>query len=114
MFERVLEVSDGLIVLVSTSAELIINDNDAQVMNVSERGVDVLINDALLSLTAHMLNHVEKAEGTHLYFYQADPLTISSVYVGSITLDRDNFLKAKGAWEYYSRGFQGPTKGLPE
>lgn len=101
MFERVLEVSDGLIVLIAESAELIIDGNEDLKLLVSEYGVDVSINNAPLPLTAGMLDHLEKAEGTIIYLYRAvDPLSISSVYVGSLILNRDDFLKAKGAWEY--------------
>lgn len=104
--EKILLVSDGIIVLVAQDPEV---EQESTSMNikVTEYGAEVWIQNTTICLPAAVLEHLEQAEGTTIFFYESDPYTPLATYRGSVTLDRDEVLKVKGAWEYQANGKPG-------
>ena len=94
-------VSDGVIALVAEGLEVPVGlDQDNTIFALKEYGAEISIGGFSLKLPIAVLNHLEKAEGTFIYFYSSDPFSLIADYKGSIILQRDDILKLKGAWEY--------------
>ena len=54
----------------------------------------------MINLPVAILEHLERADGTNVYFYQSSPYAIVAPFVGGVEISRDELLKIKGAWEY--------------
>lgn len=67
---------------------------------VTEFGAELRIAGMMLRLPVTVLEHLEQADGTNVYFYESDTYSLVAPYRGSIVLSRDEILKVKGAWEY--------------
>lgn len=70
--------------------------------DLAEYGVSLSISGVPMILPFEVLEHLEQAEGTNLYFYESDPYAVVAPYRGCIEIRRDELLKLKGAWEYFS------------
>ena len=102
--ERLIPVSDGVICLVQDDFTVpeSLNDNDVEV-SLKDFGAKLIIKGNEITLPGAILEHFENAEGTSIYFYAVYPYELIPEFRGSITLLRDEVLKAKGAWDYLSR-----------
>lgn len=100
MIEKILFVSDGIIAVMANSDELPEESRDDVALAVAEYGAELRIAGMTLYLPVTVLEHLEQAEGTRVYFYESDPYTLVAPYRGCIVLSRDEILKVKGAWEY--------------
>ena len=100
MLDKILLVSDGIIVLVADTFNLT-DDNEAAIsLQVQEHGADLRISNSVICLPVTVLEHLEQAEGTNVYFYQSSPYAVVTPFVGGVEIRRDELLKIKGAWEY--------------
>lgn len=99
MIEKILFVSDGIIAVMANGDELPDSRDDVALV-VTEFGAELRIADMMLRLPVTVLEHLEQAEGTIVYFYESDTYSLVAPYCGSIVLSRDEILKVKGAWEY--------------
>lgn len=102
--ERLIPVSDGIICLVHDDFTVpeTLNDNDVEV-GLKDFGAILIIKGNEFTLPGAILEHFENAEGTTIYFYVVYPYELIPEFRGSVTLHRDEVLKAKGAWDYLSR-----------
>ncbi|MDD2736720.1 MAG: hypothetical protein PHF56_22535 [Desulfuromonadaceae bacterium] len=100
MFDKILLVSDGIIVIAADTFTLSDNHDMAISLHVQEHGADLRISNSVIKLPVAVLEHLERAEGTNVYFYQSTPYAIIAPFVGGIEIRRDELLKIKGAWEY--------------
>jgi len=102
MVQNIVLTSDGLIVLVAngwTLPEGEILEKDIM-MSIKDFGIELEIAGLSLILLDLVLEHLENADATWLYFYGTQTNTQVAEYQGRISLNRDILLKAKGAWEY--------------
>jgi len=97
--EKILFVSDGIIAVMAGD-ELPEDSGDDVALVVTEFGAELRIAGMMLCLPVTVLQHLEQAEGTNVYFYESDTYSLVAPYCGSIVLSRDEILKVKGAWEY--------------
>lgn len=102
--ERLIPVSDGIICLLQDDFTVpeFLNDTDVEV-SLKDFGAILTVKGNEVALPGAILEHFENAEGTSIYFYAVSPYELIPEYRGSITLRRDEVLKAKGAWDYFSR-----------
>lgn len=100
MLDKILLVSDGIIVIAADTFTLPDNLDTAISLHVQEHGADLRIGNCVINLPVVVLEHLEQAEGTNVYFYQSSPYAIIAPFVGGIEISRDELLKIKGAWEY--------------
>lgn len=100
MLDKILLVSDGIIVLVADTFTLADDHESTISLQIQEHGADLKVASSVISLPVAVLEHLEQAEGTNVYFYQSSPYTIVAPFVGGIEIRRDELLKIKGAWEY--------------
>ncbi|WP_108103988.1 hypothetical protein [Geobacter sp. DSM 2909] len=100
MLDKILLVSDGIIVIAADTFTLPDNHDTAISLHVQEHGADLRIGNCVINLPVVVLEHLEQAEGTNVYFYQSSPYAIIAPFVGGIEISRDELLKIKGAWEY--------------
>jgi hypothetical protein len=100
VLNKILLVSDGIIVLVADAFTLTDDHESTFSLYVQEHGADLRISNSVISLPVTVLEHLEQAEGTNVYFYQSSPYAAVAAYVGSVDISRDELLKIKGAWEY--------------
>lgn len=100
MLDKILLVSDGIIVIAADTFTLPNSHDTAISLHVQEHGADLRIASSVINLPAAVLEHLEQAEGTNVYFYQSTPYAIIAPFVGGIEIRRDELLKIKGAWEY--------------
>ena len=100
MLDKILLVSDGIIVIAADTFTLPDNHYTAISLHVQEHGADLRIGNCVINLPVVVLEHLEQAEGTNVYFYQSSPYAIIAPFVGGIEISRDELLKIKGAWEY--------------
>lgn len=100
MLDKILLVSDGIIVIAADTFTLPDNHDTAISLHVQEHGADLRIGNCVINLPVVVLEHLEQAEGTNVYFYQSSPYAIIAPFVGGIEINRDELLKIKGAWEY--------------
>ena len=100
MLDKILLVSDGIIVIAADTFTLPDNHDTAISLHVQEHGADLRIGNCVINLPVVVLEHLEQAEGTNVYFYQSSPYAIIAPFVGGIEIRRDELLKIKGAWEY--------------
>lgn len=98
--DKILLVSDGIIVIAADTFTLPDNHDTAISLHVQEHGADLRIGNCVINLPVVVLEHLEQAEGTNVYFYQSSPYAIIAPFVGGIEISRDELLKIKGAWEY--------------
>jgi hypothetical protein len=102
VIEKILFVSDGIIVLVSSEFEISDFQPDNVVMDVADFGVNISIIGMQLSLPASALEHLVQADGTSVFFYKTEPYILIATYMTSFVLERDEVVKVKGAWDYVS------------
>ena len=102
MGEKILLANDGLIVLVSHNLNILDNISDIK-LDIAEYGAILTIEGHRVPFPSDILNHLEQSEGTNVYFYESSPYELIAEYRGFITLDRDDILKIKGAYEYHQR-----------
>ena len=100
MLDKILLVSDGIIVLVADTFALADDHESTILLHVQEHGGVLRIGNCVINLPVVVLEHLEQAEGTNVYFYQSSPYAIIAPFVGGIEIRRDELLKIKGAWEY--------------
>lgn len=100
MLDKILLVSDGIIVIAADTFTLLDNLDTAISLHVQEYGADLRISKFVINLPVTVLEHLEQADGTNVYFYQSTPYAIVAPFVGGIEIRRDELLKIKGAWEY--------------
>lgn len=100
MLDKILLVSDGIIVIAADTFTLPDNHDTAISLHVQEHGADLRIGNCVINLPVAVLEHLEQAEGTNVYFYQSSPYAIIAPFVGGVEIRRDELLKIKGAWEY--------------
>lgn len=100
MLDKILLVSDGIIVIAADMFTLPDNHDTAISLHVQEHGADLMIASSVINLPVAVLEHLEQAEGTNVYFYQSSPYAIIAPFIGGIEIRRDELLKIKGAWEY--------------
>lgn len=100
MLDKILLVSDGIIVLVADTFTLTDDHESTISLYVQEHGADLRISNSVISLPVTVLEHLEQAEGTNVYFYQSSPYAVVAPFVGGVEIRRDELLKIKGAWEY--------------
>jgi hypothetical protein len=97
---NILFVSDGIIVLVDAALEIPEAEvKDASIV-VTDYGAELMVRNIPICLPVSVLEHLEQAEGTNIYFYESDPYALVAPYRGNVVLNRDEILKVKGAWEY--------------
>ena len=102
--KKILLVSDGIIVInVVGQGNLELSEENVGIV-VTGYGVELMIRNTTVCLPASVLEHLERAEGINIYFYESDPYEIVAEYKGVVALDRDEVLKVKGAWEYQAPG----------
>lgn len=99
MIEKILFVSDGIIAVMANGDELP-GSRDDVALAVTEFGAELRIAGMVLCLPVTVIEHLEQADGTSVYFYESDTYSLVAPYRGSIVLNRDEILKVKGAWEY--------------
>ena len=99
---KILLLSDGLIVLVTQQFEIRENVSDIQ-LEIAEYGAIMTVEEHRVDLPGDILNHLEHSEGSNVYFYEASPYELIAEYRGYLTLARDEILKLKGAYEYRQR-----------
>lgn len=99
---KILLVSDGLIVLVTQHLEIRENVSDIE-LEIAEYGAILTVEGHRVDLPGDILNHLEKSEGSNVYIYEASPYELITEFRGCITLARDEILKLKGAFEYHQR-----------
>ena len=100
MLDKILLVSDGIIVLMADTLTLADDHESTISLLVREHGADLRIASIVIGLPVAVLEHLEQAKGTNVYFYQASPYAIIAPFVGGVEIRRDELLKIKGAWEY--------------
>lgn len=100
MIEKILFVSDGIIAVMANGDELPEDSRDDVALAVTEFGAELRIARMMLYLPVTVLEHLEQADGTNVYFYESDTYSLVAPYRGRIVLKRDEILKVKGAWEY--------------
>ncbi|HEY6874224.1 MAG TPA: hypothetical protein VI298_15980 [Geobacteraceae bacterium] len=105
---KILLVSDGIIVLTAVSIEVSGLKEENVGIAVTEYGAKLQIDGNAICLPVSVLDHLEQAEATNIHFYESDPYALVASYKGNVTLDRDEVLKVKGAWEY-----QAPHQKAP-
>lgn len=103
--EKILLVSDGIIVIVVAGHEEFDLPVENVDVSVAEYGAEIKISTKTICLPVSVLAHLEGSDGTNIYFYESDPYELVAEYKGSLELNRDEILKVKGAWEY-----QAPTQ----
>lgn len=102
MVEKIIQVANGIMVITGNGWNLPdeeISDNDVQ-LSLKDDGVKLEVTGLSLHFPDDILEHLENAEDTLLYFYGTHDNTIMTEYLGSVSLNRDIFLKTKGAWEF--------------
>ncbi len=106
MGEKILLVNDGLIVLVSQNLNILENISDIK-LEIADYGAILTIEGqghrVPVPFPCDILNHLEQSEGSNVYFYESSPYELIAEYRGCVTLDRDEILKIKGAYEYHQR-----------
>ena len=102
MGDKILLANDGLIVLMSQNLNILDNVSDIE-LEIAEYGAILTIEGHRFPLPSVILNHLEQSEGSNVYFYESAPYELIAEYRGCITLDRDEILKLKGAYEYRQR-----------
>lgn len=100
MLDKILLVSDGIIVIAADTFTLPDNHDTAISLHVQEHGADLRIGYCVINLPVAVLEHLEQAEGTSVYFYQSSPYAVVAPFIGGVEILRDELLKIKGAWEY--------------
>lgn len=100
MLDKILLVSDGIIVIAADTFTLPDNHDTAISLHVQEHGADLWIGNSVINLPVVALEHLEQADGTNVYFYQSSPYAVVAPFVGGVEILRDELLKIKGAWEY--------------
>jgi len=100
VFDKILLVSDGIIVITADTFTLTDNHGTTISLHVQEHGADLRMGNCVINLPVAVLEHLEQAEGTNVYFYQSSPYAIVAPFVGGVEIRRDELLKIKGAWEY--------------
>lgn len=100
MFDKILLVSDGIIVIAADTFTLPDSHDALMSLHVQEHGADLRIASCVINLPVAVLEHLEQADGTNVYFYQSTPYAIITPFVGGVEIQRDELLKIKGAWEY--------------
>lgn len=99
---KILLVSDGIIVVVTQQFDIQENLTDVE-LEIAEYGAILTVEDHHINLPGDVLNHLEQSEGSNVYFYEASPYELIAEFRGCITLERDEILKLKGAYEYRQR-----------
>lgn len=102
MGDKILLANDGLIVIMSQNLNILDNVSDIE-LEIAEYGAILTIEGHRVPLPSDILNHLEQSEGSNVYFYESTPYELIAEYRGCITLDRDEILKLKGAYEYRQR-----------
>lgn len=100
MLDKILLVSDGIIVIAADTFTLPDNHDTAISLHVQEHGGDLRIGNCVINLPVVVLEHLEQADGTNVYFYQSTPYAVVAPFIGGVEILRDELLKIKGAWEY--------------
>ena len=99
---KILLIGDGLIVLVTQQIEIQESVSDVE-LEIAEYGAILTVEGHRVDLPGDILNHLEQSEGSNVYFYEASPYELIAEFRGCITLERDEILKLKGAYEYRQR-----------
>lgn len=99
---KILLIGDGLIVLVTQPLEISGNASDIE-LEIAEYGAILTVAGHRVDLPGDILNHLEQSEGSNVYFYEDSPYELIAEFRGCITLERDEILKLKGAYEYRQR-----------
>lgn len=102
MIEKILFVSDGIIAVVGNGLEIPDEPPDNVALAVTKFGAVLSIYGLQVSLPVSVLEHLEQADGTNIYFYTSEPYTLVATYRGFVVLERDEVVKVKGAWDYVS------------
>jgi hypothetical protein len=102
VIEKILFVSDGIIVLVSSELEITDFQPDNVVLEVADFGANFSIFGMQLSLPASALEHLVQADRTAVFFYKTEPYTLIATFLTNVVLERDEVVKVKGAWDYVS------------
>jgi hypothetical protein len=101
--ERILMVADGIIVMVSNAGDgLKIKSSKDVSFSIEEFGV-VLKNSGEatdIPLPGVVLDHLVNADDTKIHFYTVDPFSLLGHYIGALSVDRDELVKAKGGCEH--------------
>ena len=100
MIEKILFVADGIIVITTESFEMRDIPKLSITLNVRDHGAELKISNAYFQLPVTVLDHLENAEGTNVYFYHSSPYALVAPFTGGIEISRDELLTVKGAWEY--------------
>lgn len=112
MIEKILFVSDGIIAITAEGFH-VPKDVGADIyIRVRDFGAEISISGVKLQFPVTVLEHLETAGGTNVYFYESTPYALVAVYLGNIVLDRDELLKVKGAWEYSHAPTMVSAQGL--
>ena len=69
-------------------------------LNVQKHGAELQISKMTFKLPITVLEHLERADSTNVYFYHSSPYALVAPFRGGIEISRDELLKVKGAWEY--------------
>lgn len=97
---KILLVSDGIIVIMVAGQDVLELQEENVSIAIADYGAELQVRNTTIRLPASVLEHLEQAEGTNIYFYESDPYELVAEYKGNVALDRDEVLKVKGAWEY--------------
>ena len=102
--ERLIPVTDGVICLIhgDFSVPKLLNDQDVDI-NVVDSGVKLSINGRAFEFPGILLELLENADVSNLYFYGVLLYELVPEYRGCVTLQRDAVLKVKSVWDYLSR-----------
>ena len=112
MIEKILFVSDGIIAVTAEGFHVPEKVDDDIYIKVRDFGAEIIISGVILQFPVTVLEHLEKAVGTNVYFYESTSYALVAAYLGNIVLDRDELLKVKGAWEYSQAPAMISEKGL--
>lgn len=101
MIEKILFVSDGIIAIMGNGC-VPAEPMEKVEFNLAEYGIALNVSGVQLPIPYEALEHLEQAEGSNVHFYESDPYAVVAPYRGCIEISRDELLKLKGAWEYFS------------
>ena len=99
---KILLVSDGIIVVVTQQIDIKENVTDVE-LEIAEYGAILTVEGHSINFPGDVLNHLEQSEGSNVYFYESSPYELIAEFRGCITLARDEILKLSGAYEYRQR-----------
>lgn len=98
---KILLIQDGIIILTSDNITIpsasITEDIE---FSVTEYGAKLTISGSDFALPLTVLTHLEEVDQANLYFYADQPYETVTEFIGCISVNRDEILKIKGAYEF--------------